>query len=524
MLAPSSRPPLVRRIDADGVEGFVRDVLFSPSRPRAVVAVTSNPREPLAGLDATRLAQDVGDVADVYALETGETTWALSAALPTRLDVFGGAVRVWWPGLTARSNPKDHPLFFCFARSDVEPTARRVIAAVRARARPEPPARRGVVTRVVGDRIDVEVAGVPGVLAEADVALRAFAADVAVGESLLVREMPGTRDANGGATPRRFTTRGILQDPWARIDRHYAVGDTVRARVCRVEDRYVLVEVLPDATLLVPAGEVDYGPYRRPAEIVRVGEVVSVRLLSLDPANRRASIRQGFQASDLQPPLSPSPGRPPYLPEGVALAASPVAEPAATDEERRSLLEEVRSLSTDRDDLVRRLREANDNVASLRKSLRSAEDRAAARAAEEPDPLATETGFLTAVRVEYARRFDEGTRAGYPLQRMRVGREFLARLRALEGIDVSKVVEVCAQVACSRAHEIPGRAVHELRAGERGADGRVRAADDAKAWRCSLQDGTPGARRLHWWEIPGPAGKTIEFASVAVHDDTSIPA
>jgi hypothetical protein len=106
---------------------------------------------------------------------------------------------------------------------------------------------------------------------------------------------------------------------------------------------------------------------------------------------------------------------------------------------------------------------------------------------------------------------------------VRVGREFLGRLRDLDGISVEKVVEVCAQVASGRAHELAGRETHELHEGEGGSPARVRAGDGAKAWRCSLQDNTASARRLHWWEIPGRNGKTIEFASVAVHDDFSIP-
>lgn len=40
---------------------------------------------------------------------------------------------------------------------------------------------------------------------------------------------------------------------------------------------------------------------------------------------------------------------------------------------------------------------------------------------------------------------------------------------------------------------------------------------------CALQVNTPSARRLHWWAIPGKAGQTIEFASVGLHDDFSIP-
>ena len=108
------------------------------------------------------------------------------------------------------------------------------------------------------------------------------------------------------------------------------------------------------------------------------------------------------------------------------------------------------------------------------------------------------------------------------ISRMRVGRAFLESLRKLEGIDLEKVVEVCAQVASGRAHEIPGRAVHELTEGLAGRS-ILRPSDGAKAWRCALQVGTPSARRLHWWKAPAEAGPAIELASVAVHDEYSIP-
>jgi len=41
--------------------------------------------------------------------------------------------------------------------------------------------------------------------------------------------------------------------------------------------------------------------------------------------------------------------------------------------------------------------------------------------------------------------------------------------------------------------------------------------------RCALQIKAPSARWLHGWRIPGLEGATIEFASVAVHDDHGIP-
>ncbi|HEX5009336.1 MAG TPA: hypothetical protein VFY71_02960 [Planctomycetota bacterium] len=195
-------------------------------------------------------------------------------------------------------------------------------------------------------------------------------------------------------------------------------------------------------------------------------------------------------------------------------------------EETADLEHELTAALEDRAELLEANRALKAQVAELRRDVRSGEDRLRdlqSRVAGGLDPLESEAAFLAAVRVAYARRFDEGERQRYPLARMRLGREFLNRLRRLEGVSLDKLVDVCAQVACQRAPEIKAREVHQLKSGLAGAPSRERASDGARAWRCSLQDGTPSARRLHWWDVPGREGRVIEFASVGVHDDYSIP-
>lgn len=528
-------PP--RRLPASEIAAFVRDDLLAPARTRPVVAVTTNPNTPAAALDAERLAGDVGGAADVVAIETGEATWALTAALPSRLDVYGGAACIWWPGLTATSKPTDHPLLFVWNPDDVARVQARLVAMVRARAgapRSAPEAsnraasapraagpvpastgtpsrqgggvQEGIVQRVDGSRVEVLVRDEPGIVVEADLPLAEFAVRTAPGVSLRLRPT--------AARGREWSARGCLPAPWRTLREVYKEGDVVRARVCWVGDEYVLVEVLPGAVLAVPKSELDYGPVRHPAEFVGLGERVQVKILTLEVTQRgRASIKQAHARTVLPAP-DLGDGYPPFL-DGEPETAPAGPPPETTD--TAALEDELRLAQESR-------REQARQIAELRKRLRSLEDRLAHHAAQDGDPLASETAFLMAVRVAYARAFDEGSRASHPLQRMRVGRVFLARLSSLQGVDVEKVIEVCAQVACGRAHEIPGRSVHELHAGERsGSVGRTRASDGAKAWRCSLQDGTPGARRLHWLEIPGPAGRAVEFASVAHHDDMSIP-
>lgn len=524
----------VRRLTASDVAEFVRNELLSPARTRPVVAITTNPHAPAAAVDADRLSIDLGDAAEIVAFETGEATWALTAALPSRLDVYGGAVRIWWPGLSASSSPRDHPLLFCFTDQEAERTARRTITEIRERVRRPaakiaPPAPvsdrprlgrvvRGRVAKVEAGRVEVATDAATGRLADADAPLDRVALDVEVGEALFIRQVLPTNGA-----PPSFSVRGVLQDPWPRIARRYSTGDVVRGRICRVEQNYVLVEILPGAALLVPRSEVDWSRFRHPSEIVRLGQSTKVKVLSIEEASRNGtgSIKQAYGAEP-RVGISPAPGQPPFLEADLPPAA---AGPDDGGEDRAALAEEVRSLVADREDLVRRLRERSDEVASLRKELRSAQDRARAREEDTLDPMSSENAFLTAVRIEYARAFDEGSRASHPLHRMRVGREFLTRLRALEGRG-NRRREGGRGLRPGRLRQGPRdpgpigpRAAH-LRP---GAPGRTRASDGAKAWRGSLQDGSPGARRLHWWEIPGRDGRTIEFASVAHHDDMSIP-
>jgi hypothetical protein len=435
-------------ISAAEAATFATEALMSPTRTRPVVAITTDPRLGRLMLDADELTREIGDRADVVALETGDPTWALSGVLPSRLDVYGGAARIWWPGLSPSSNPYDHPLLM-FTASESAVVAKHIIASVRTGDHRNGP-------RSAGNPIKAPTIQRPASLA-----------------------------------------RGTPTDPWQRIDDEYRVGDVVRGRVCGIADTYVLIEVLPGAALVAHIGELDWGFVRHPNDVVRAGERVNVEILSLQPDRRRGevSIKRAGMSSAI-PAISPGPGKPLFLADDRDETTPPIR----SDDGKVAILSELESAVTDRAELMKRLKATNEQLTDLRKELRSSEDRFRAlemRVTGDLDPTSSATSFLTAVRVEYARRVSEGDRLISPLQRMRVGREFLERLRRLNGISVEKVVEVCAQVACMRAREVPARDVHELRAGEGGAPALVRDRDRAKAWRCSLQVNTASARRLH---------------------------
>jgi hypothetical protein len=75
-------------------------------------------------------------------------------------------------------------------------------------------------------------------------------------------------------------------------------------------------------------------------------------------------------------------------------------------------------------------------------------------------------------------------------------------------------------VACGKASRSPGLQPHALRrGGGGGSDPQRKRADGARALRCNLKNAA-GGPRLHYWIQPNG---TVEFASLASHDDYSIP-
>src|SRR5262245_32690020 len=84
--------------------------ILDPERRLPVVAVTLPPRRDDSWMDMPRLAKLLVGKAELFLVETGAATWELAAALPSRLDVYGGAARIWWPGVTSGSDPYAHPL------------------------------------------------------------------------------------------------------------------------------------------------------------------------------------------------------------------------------------------------------------------------------------------------------------------------------------------------------------------------------------------------------------------------------
>ena len=532
----------MRSLPASDVGSWVHSELLDAKRTRPIVAVTTHPSTGLFLVDPDLLEARVGQWADVVALETGEATWELAEAMPDRLDVYGGAMRVWWPELTRESDPYDHKLYILRSEEDgprradqLENDLRRNAGGGRgpgeggAAASPSPllarPVEAEVVTVAVTSSCDEILVqdgdGFAGRVVEADVPVEALAICLREGQELTVSRPRGWRPDQGEAP---CSVRGLLPSPWALLAEGVVGGDVVQGRVVAIKDRYALVELLPGAKGIVGLAEIDSTFVQDIGDFLRINEIVAVQLLELDAAEGRVQLSvKAAQLAHMTPRPLPSlvPGGPafewPAFLNRIAVAYTETRD--QRDERLDELEQELEAANEDRAALRRSLSE-------LRRENRSLEVRYGdleRRVSGELSPLSAERTFLSAVRVAYARSVDEGEREEFPLQGMRVGSAFLDKARALQGISVQKIVEVAAQVACGKAHEIEGREVHPLGESGPASRQRVRALDGAKAWRCALQVKTPSARRLHWWRIPGADGAIVEFASVSVHDDYGIP-
>jgi hypothetical protein len=86
------------------------EFLLSPSRSLPVVVVTRGP-DPEHAVDAGELARQIAGLAHVEVLSTHLAALALSDSLGRELGVWGGAARLYWPGLHLEDDPRMHRLW-----------------------------------------------------------------------------------------------------------------------------------------------------------------------------------------------------------------------------------------------------------------------------------------------------------------------------------------------------------------------------------------------------------------------------
>lgn len=149
---------------------------------------------------------------------------------------------------------------------------------------------KGVVTRVEGFGAFVEISpGVEGLVHVSNISRKRVEnpADVlAVGqkvEAMVLEIKEGGRRIGLGM-------KQLEPDPWDDLVHRIAEESVVEGRVVRLMDFGAFVELEPGIEGLLHVSQVGRDRVRHVRDVVKEGEIVSVRVLSIDPAARRISL------------------------------------------------------------------------------------------------------------------------------------------------------------------------------------------------------------------------------------------
>jgi hypothetical protein len=283
----------VQTIDSTDAAQDLAHRLLLPGRalPTVVVTIAAGQTAPFA--DPAEILDAVGDLADVVVLAGGGPSIAFSNVMPEMTTVYGGAGRVYPVDHEWVSRPLRSPLRFAYSLRDRPKITEHLIndalaaalagGALALSSRAGVQQRTGKVAAVVASRALVVLDdGVPvSVWEELTVPGLDLARVLEKGQRVAGSYDPGTR---------RLDVRGALRTPeqdLAEIRGRYTEGDLVLADVAEISDEAVLLRLLPAAVVEVARAAVTANPDDSLAGLFTAGEVVTCRIVSLDPLQVR---------------------------------------------------------------------------------------------------------------------------------------------------------------------------------------------------------------------------------------------
>jgi len=486
-------------------------VLRQPERrPVLVVTVAEGAVGP--AIDIAALEDELGDSVHLFVLPAAVTYWLTDALQSKLLSVHSGWARIYPATPAWLSDPGLAPSFAPTPSHPARVLEALVTAALNIAFRggylPLPP------VPATGEHANVRVRSVVSAtqaMVEDDrgrkAVLRAHHLRPGVAAERLVA--PG-QCFEGTLTPLgllgEFVPERVKDDPRARFAELVGDGTVVLAVASSVTERAAVLLAHPDIALYIASGRGEDLTTQ-----VTEGEVVAIEVVIVD-----GETVTSFSDATPAPSMSVLPGGPPWLlPEAKLVPpAPPVAQLAVAERAEASvgagaadwLLAEVERLEE-------ALHAEEDRSRELRKQVRRGRQLTVPVVYADP-----ERQFGFELELSYLTHVEESRRAQLPWPpHFRLGPELIRSvddLVAAGGIQRRKVVQVCAEVICGLAHEIPARAVKEWRASRMGP--QLRRSDGAVAMRVRLQSSTSAARRLRYWKL---TNGEIELDLVCTHDD-----
>ena len=163
---------------------------------------------------------------------------------------------------------------------------------------------------------------------------------VSIGDTVRVKVLDIDRD-------RQRISLGLKQtqeDPWQRVLNEYKEGDVVDGKVTKIVAFGAFVQILPGVEGLVHISELAQHHVESPAEVVRPGDELKVKILEVDEARRRLSLSVKRVEGQELPTREPSDDvviEEAEPPEGVEAPPAPEAEAAPAGETEAAPAAEV---------------------------------------------------------------------------------------------------------------------------------------------------------------------------------------
>jgi hypothetical protein len=120
---PLTSLPLPLKPKKEYIEAFLK-LLQDGRRQHPIVYVTTHEQSERLFFDVNRLAEHLAGTAYVIVSENKQSCGMLEQQMPKEFRAFDGAVRLYWPGFSFRSNPFDHPLWTKFRVTSIQTRGR----------------------------------------------------------------------------------------------------------------------------------------------------------------------------------------------------------------------------------------------------------------------------------------------------------------------------------------------------------------------------------------------------------------
>lgn len=295
-------------------------------RPRPLVVLSTDPGTGAVVLDLDELLREVGDLADVAIITTGEPTHALSAALPDRAQVYGGAGRSYPADFGREPDWRRSPLRFPGQKATQNLAADVLGQANAAGLFVKPPQRSAVVSGTVegfvadGSRAVVTVTGHGLATVSRELTFPPFPLDWTLAKR---QRVTGVLDLES----KRLLVEAVVPTIGELASR-YPHGSVTLAYVEEVTPTAARLRLHPSvAPIVIRATDVSPNPLDTVDLLLAEGDVVAARVVHL-MEGLHLRLVDVDDDEEVLPAVAVTTGGPAWLIEGRALVLEPDAPDA----------------------------------------------------------------------------------------------------------------------------------------------------------------------------------------------------